>query len=213
MGKALEISDMPPLTPEMHDELRALERGLRLELRSCCNRYEVIDPHAAFEYARTYAVQFYDLYYGFYSQIPDPKYRPHWRPASETFAFDRVVRCIENNSGIRAYFANDTTRTQRIRRTISDHAERNPIPTIPIDLQPPNRPGVFAPVSVAARLKALKRKSRLSAQKIADGIGVDLRTVQRHLSGTASPRDAQILAYEKFFTNHLGEPTKIENMP
>lgn len=64
--------------------------------------------------------------------------------------------------------------------------------------------------SVAAKLKALKRRSRLSAQKIADGISVDLRTVQRHLAGTASPRDAQILAYEKFFTNHLGEPTKIE---
>jgi DNA-binding Xre family transcriptional regulator len=128
MGKRLEVSDMPPLTVEMHDDLRHLEIMLQRMLNSCCSSHELRDKHAAFEYTRTYATKFYDCYYSFYSKIPDQKYQPHWRPASQTFAFDRIVMCIENNSLVAAYFRSDTTRVERIKRTISDHAERNEIP-------------------------------------------------------------------------------------
>src|ERR1700735_3048032 len=128
MEKRLEHSDMPPLTVEMHSDLRALENRLRLALGRCCNGYDLIDSHAAFEYVRTYATQFYDCYYRFYSQTPDPKYRPHWRPASETFAFDRVVHCIENSYSVLGYFRSDAARVERIKRTIKDHAEQNSLP-------------------------------------------------------------------------------------
>lgn len=123
MGKRLEISDMPPLTVEMHGELRLLERKLQNALGECCSARDLIDPHAAFEYTRTYATEFYDCFYAFYSGIPDSKYRPHWRPASETFAFDRVVQCIKNELLVSRYFASDTSRVDRIKRTISDHAK------------------------------------------------------------------------------------------
>ena len=136
MGKPLEHSDMPPLTVEMHSDLRALEKRLRLALGSCCSGYDLIDSHAAFEYVRTYATEFYDCYYRFYSHIPDPKYRPHWRPASETFAFDRVVQCIENSYSVLGYFRSDAARVERIKRTIKDHAEQNSLPerfpTLPV---------------------------------------------------------------------------------
>ncbi len=112
----------------MHDDLRHLETMLHRMLDSCCSSHELRDKHAAFEYMRTYATKFYDCYYNFYSKIPDPKYQPHWRPASETFAFDRIVMCIENNYYVAAYFNSDATRVERIKRTISDHAERNAIP-------------------------------------------------------------------------------------
>lgn len=181
MGKRLEISDMPPLTVEMHEELRRLERELQNALDSCCSSHELLDKHAAFEYARTYAVKFYDCFYSFYSRVPDETYRPHWRPASETFAFNRVVQCIENNLSVSRYFAADTTRVERIKRTISDQAKKQPIlervPSLAsayaasgVDiasgspllkmvaaastsshLQPPNAPSVWAPVPPAPR--------------------------------------------------------------
>ncbi len=123
MGKTFEVSDMPPLTLEMHGKLRAMEKDLRLALSRCCNDRELIDPQAAFEYARTYATRFYDCFYDFYSQIPNPAYRPHWRPASEAFAFQRVVKCIQNDFHIELFFKNNPDRVDRIKRTITDHSK------------------------------------------------------------------------------------------
>jgi len=124
MGKSLEISDMPPLTRAAHEELRGLEHRLQVALSSCCGSYSLNDPTTAVEYLRTYATEFYDCFYNFYSQFPDPRYRPHWRPASEKFAFQRTVQGIQNIYAIRDYFNADTTRVARIKRTISDYADR-----------------------------------------------------------------------------------------
>src|ERR1700739_3930146 len=104
MGKNLEVSDMPVLPDWMHSKLRSLERSLMSELSSCCHSYDLRDPEAAFEYVRTSAIKFFDLYYDFYSKFPDPQYQPHWRPASEKFAFQRIVKCIENSSAVESFF-------------------------------------------------------------------------------------------------------------
>lgn len=135
MGKILEVSDMPPLTLELTSQLRAMERDLRLALGSCCDNYDLIDREAAFEYVRTYAVKFYDCFFSFYSHHPDQTYKPHWRTASERFAFQRVVRCIERNSAVKALFF-DAERSQRVQKTISDHAERSAIPGILPTIRP-----------------------------------------------------------------------------
>jgi hypothetical protein len=138
MEKPLEVSDMPPLTLELTERLRAMERDLRLALGSCCNNYNLVDREAAFEYVRSYAVRFYDCFYGFYSQIPDESYRPHWRPASERFAFQRVMKCVENISSVENLFF-ESGRKGRIQKTISDHAEPIAIPvafpTMPLGKQ------------------------------------------------------------------------------
>lgn len=128
MGKTFEASDMPPLTKEMHQELRLLEWELRSAFSKCCNSYSLDDSQAAFEYARTYAVKFYDCYYGFYSKDRNPIYQPHWRPASEALALQRVVKCIEDMDVIHTYFKRNSDLVARIQKTISAHAE--PIPLV-----------------------------------------------------------------------------------
>ncbi len=129
MEKKYEPSDMPPLSREMHDDLRGLERQFGKELKRCMSSMdELFDPNAAFEYARTFSIDFYDLFYGFYSHYPD--YKEHWRPASETFALQRVVQCLNNHSVLHA-FLNHDHRIERIRRTISDHAKPIPLPKLP----------------------------------------------------------------------------------
>jgi hypothetical protein len=129
MGKTFEVSDMPALSREFHDELRGIEHQFGKALSRCISSMdELFDPNAAFEYARTYAIEFYDLFYGFYSRYPD--YREHWRPASEAFALQRVIQCLNNYSVLQA-FLNRDHRIERIRRTISDHAQRVPPPLIP----------------------------------------------------------------------------------
>lgn len=122
MGKPLELSDMPALSSQMHSGLRVLEKSLQHELSLCCDGYTLRDPEAAFEYVRTYAVDFFDHYFEFYSGFPE--YQQHWRPASERFAYQRVVKCIENCSPVHDFFLNHPDRRTRVQRTISDHAQR-----------------------------------------------------------------------------------------
>ncbi len=141
MGKPpLEIPDMPPLTLDMHGELRSMENDLMRALTSCCGHQSLNDPDAAVEYTRTYAIKFYDCFYGFYSQIPDEKYRPHWQSASERSANERVAKCIDNNYLIRSFF-NVRERTERIRRTIANHASRNSRYS---DLPTPGKPDKYS---------------------------------------------------------------------
>jgi hypothetical protein len=130
MEKSLEVSDMPPLTVEMHSKLRSMENKLWVELDSCCTRGRLTDPEGAFEYTRTYAAKFYDCFFDFYSQIPNLKYRPHWRPASERFAHQRVVKCIGEHDSIHTFFQTYPDRVARIILTIKQHAERNTVPSV-----------------------------------------------------------------------------------
>jgi Cro/C1-type helix-turn-helix DNA-binding protein len=123
MGNPLEESDMPPLTLEMHRKLRAFEHGLRVALGECSGSHSLIDPDAAFEYARTYAVKFYDCFYDFYSQIPDPSYKPHWSPASQRFSLQRVVRCLQSDYNVEQFFRTNPDRVTRIKKTIAEHAK------------------------------------------------------------------------------------------
>lgn len=167
MENPLKTSDMPPLTLEVTKKLRGMERDLQSDLGSCCNNYDLTDREAAFEYVRTYAVKFYECFYSFYSQILDPRYRPHWRPASETFAYQRVLKCIKNNSATRSAFYFDNDRGARIRRTISDYADRHSIPEKIATLQSPNRSSVFVPVLTSPRKRISRSiESKKAAQRL-----------------------------------------------
>ncbi len=89
----------------------------------CCSHYDLTDSHAAFEYTRTAAIEFFNCFYDFYSKNPDPRFREHWQPASERFAFGRIVKCLEIVSVVEAHFKRNKDRVERIQRTISDHAK------------------------------------------------------------------------------------------
>jgi hypothetical protein len=156
MGKELEPLDMPPLTEEMHDDLRKLEKDLRTRLFACCDSYSLKDEGAAFEYVRTYAIKFFDCYYTFYSQPQHLQYREHKRPASEAFTLQRVVKCIEDVWAIHNYFRANSSRMARIKKTISEHAKSKP--SILRLMAPPDAPTPWAPsMSIAPPLGALAR--------------------------------------------------------
>jgi hypothetical protein len=121
VGKQFEVSDTPALTREFHKERLNLERLFEKDLDPCVSSHSLYDPHAVLEYARTYAIDFYDLYYNYYSQFPD--YREHWQPASAAFALQRVLHCLTNYSAIESYLKLDRSHVDRITRTISDHAK------------------------------------------------------------------------------------------
>jgi len=116
-----EISDMPPLTENEHAQLRVMERELKNYLGTCCGGYRVIDPTAAFEYARTYAVRFYDFFFNYYSMVSDAANEPRVQPESEKFAYERIEKCVNNDSRLDIFLMQED-RSKRLKKTISEHA-------------------------------------------------------------------------------------------
>jgi DNA-binding XRE family transcriptional regulator len=237
MGKTFELSDMPALTLEMHNKLRALERDLRLALGNCCSSHDLVDREAAFEYVRTYAIKFFDCFYQFYSHIPDPTFRAHWRPASEAHAFQRVTRCISNDFHVELFFKNNPDRVAGVKKTICDHAERNAIPAAFSTMLTGKQAADYAAAgvdiasgspllimmaaaargaqraeeetSLPAQIKRLQNECGISAEKMAEAVGIDPRSIYKHLAGQTVPRRNHITAYEKLFSERLNRPVSL----
>jgi len=214
----LEVSDMPPLTDEVHAELRVLERKLYAAISECVSNYDLLDPQAAFEYLRTFAIKFYNTYYGFYSQYPE--YESHWQSAAEKFAFGRVVKCATSYTSIRNFLATDSTRVPRIKKTIRKHAEAtrktpkkahslfpNPDDWLKGMLNTPTTPPTFQVISklrFATELRRLLNEARLKPERIAEEIRIQPRNVYRHLSGENAPSLTHVGKYEEVLTRALG---------
>ena len=93
MGKRLEIHDMPPLTVQMHNELNGMATRLKMALYACGDLRHYDEPRA-FETLRTYAVELFNIYYGFYSQFP--KYKRRWFGESQKRATSDALNCISS---------------------------------------------------------------------------------------------------------------------
>jgi lambda repressor-like predicted transcriptional regulator len=146
MGKPFDLSVMPPLTVEFHEEMRYLETRFSRAIATCITGYKLHDQVGVFDYTRTYAVEFYDQIYGFYSQYPECRKR--WKLACEYYSFQRIVHCLDNYSVIRDFFMQQD-RLDKIIQTISDHARAKSraaamMPIYKTVLDAPKYPPVFA---------------------------------------------------------------------
>jgi DNA-binding transcriptional regulator YiaG len=66
------------------------------------------------------------------------------------------------------------------------------------------------PPSIGAQIKALRRESRMTEEKLAEAIGQGKRTVQRHINGELTPRLPTIALYEEAFSKALKREVKID---
>jgi len=73
---------------------------------------------------------------------------------------------------------------------------------------------VPAPVeTVAAQLQRLRKECNWSAERLAEAVKFDPRTVTRHLSGETTPHLRNIAAYERVFSKQLKRQVVINKMP
>jgi hypothetical protein len=79
--------------------------------------------------------------------------------------------------------------------------------------QPPSRkPSRQRIPALKTRLASLRRQSNITVEKLAEAIGIETRSVYRHLSGT-TPRGGHLEKYERFFTAKLGHPISLKEAP
>jgi DNA-binding XRE family transcriptional regulator len=69
--------------------------------------------------------------------------------------------------------------------------------------------GLPSEISISSQLKKLQAECDITAEKIAEHIGVEPRSIYRHLSGKATPRRNHIAAYEKLFAEKTGRPIRL----
>ena len=72
--------------------------------------------------------------------------------------------------------------------------------------------GVIAEKTVAQQIEALRLECDLTQQKLSDEMGIELRTVQRHLSGESVPHRRGLAAYEKYFSKRLNRKVIIVHL-
>jgi hypothetical protein len=57
--------------------------------------------------------------------------------------------------------------------------------------------------SVSQQLRALLSESTLTVEQIASDVGIEPRSIYRHLAGCATPRSSHVGAYQRVFSKHL----------
>ncbi|MGA7236402.1 MAG: helix-turn-helix transcriptional regulator [Bryobacteraceae bacterium] len=70
-----------------------------------------------------------------------------------------------------------------------------------------------APLSVAEQLEALRIKTDMKQETLAELVRLDVRTVQRHLSGDTKPNKRIIYRYEQEFSKLLKTQIVISKLP
>lgn len=192
----MSLEKMPPLPLKVMREMQALEIALKADLTATTQFSGVWD-----EYLRTYSTEMFDVYYAFYSQFPEDK--EHWLLASAHNSAYRLHVFLRTN------FLSDISVIEIYQKKLIDTVMEYGIRKYFVGTK--SKEEIYNPSgSIASQLTIFKEEGRLSAQALADGINVNLRTVQRHLTGKLKPRATQIAAYETFLTERLRRPIKLE---
>lgn len=74
-------------------------------------------------------------------------------------------------------------------------------------------PPISPPETIAAQLERLRNECRWTIPKLAEFVGVDSRSVDRHLAGSVTPSHKSMSAYEHAFSKHLKRQIVLKQMP
>jgi hypothetical protein len=164
------------------------------------------------------------------SKYPDDPQLEHWLLKLAEKVSDRVmrgVRAVEANGKPWKSLAHHGLTEERM-RTIAGDALKSSIAkwlekkrATPPDakrLSPPIAPAK-PPASISAvrpvkdQIAALIEETRLTNEKMAEGVGLNVRTPYRHVSGEFAPGKRTVAKYEQFFSRKLGRPVRIDMPP
>jgi hypothetical protein len=74
-------------------------------------------------------------------------------------------------------------------------------------------PPPLQPESIGFQLDSLRENCRLTIEQLAEKVGINIRTVQRHLADKSNPYPRHLTAYERVFSKLLSRKVVIKKMP
>jgi len=66
---------------------------------------------------------------------------------------------------------------------------------------------------IGEQIRQFREECRLTNEDIADALGIDRRSVVRHISGDNKPSKRHIAAYEKVFSDKTGRTVRLKMSP
>ena len=188
---------IPPLPRNVLMDVQEVEEHLRASLDAAANRR----PHLNVEQVRraldTCVVEALNLQLEYYASLPN--YRPEWVPAL-------AVRTIDSAIGSFPLLTDGEPFRERLQQTVRHYlqgrrkAKLQPVPQLAMPASEP----------LNEQIEALRDECRMTVEELAEGLGVTPRSAYRHLSGEATPRQKQVAAYEKLFSQKLGRKVRLE---
>jgi DNA-binding XRE family transcriptional regulator len=125
-----------------------------------------------------------------------PNYDPIWMAL--------IVRdTVESFIGLFPMFTRGDQFRENLLETATQHLRSRPLTAQPQLTLKPALPA--ATLSIAQQIDSRRKECRLTAEQLAEKIGIDIRSVQRHLAGKSKPYLRHLREYEKLFTKLLGE--------
>jgi hypothetical protein len=198
MKKSKRVPTLPPLSFDALKETEELEEFAQLSLQRCGDsRY--YNAEKALGIMRTCVIEVLASRLGYYESLAN--YHPKWlREIRET-----VVRTvvglvgpdIHTNEKYYSYFVDQAAREYLVDRA-RQHKKR-----LSVTPQPEAQ-------AIEGQLDALRVECRLTVEDLAEALDIAPRSVYRHLSGEAIPRNRQIAAYENLFSKQLGKSIHLE---
>ena len=203
------LPPLPPLSVKALHDLQEIEDFLAEQLKDCDEFFGGAigvlarhnSPKRIERVLRTCLVEHLDVQLNYYLSLP--QYRPTW-----------IVKIIGSSIGsILGQFSIFSSGEQYrgiLFQTATEHLKTR-APEFPKPQKSlPLPPSETEPTPIKDQLELLREECRITVEKLAEGIGLDPRSVYRHLSGEAAPRARQIGAYEKLFSKRLSRSVRLE---
>lgn len=200
-SKRTPVPAIPQLSLQALDEVQKIERYAHQQLTDCESASH-FNTHKAERILRACAVQVLNAQLAYYESLPT--FHEKWIKKLQENTIESAVGLIPWGYGddLYEYFRNllwDTT-----------YADLNP-PKPKQEKSQPTSESRLQTESIGDQIKRLRNECHLSTEELAIKIGIDPRSVKRHLAGKSRPYPQHLRAYQTVFSDLLNRPVSIRS--
>lgn len=194
---------IPPLSLEVLEVVENIERYARSALRACDDTFK-FNADKASNILRTCVIEVFDLQIAYYSSVKN--FTENWVPHVGHTIIGSAMGLITASLRDETY----DWLEQILYETLNAHLEERKALKKKSAAKPPQKtPQTPTSKPIGTQIDDLRKECRLTVEELADALDVDPRSVYRHLSGKADPRSRHLAAYEKLFSQKLGNPIRL----
>jgi DNA-binding XRE family transcriptional regulator len=189
---------IPPLSADALNRVEDIEKFARYALNACSNAVgSLVNPEKALRILRTCVVEAFEAQIEYYEKLPI--YTKEWLKELQQTTIDSAL-------GLMPMWTSGELFRDELVHTLRIYVRQLPKPSSspPERALPENKP------SIQQQLDDLRNECRLTVEDLAEALDVAPRSIYRHLSGEAIPRNRQVAAYEKLFSKQLGKSIRLE---
>jgi|SRR6185437_4898514 len=199
--KRSTIPTIPQLSFQVLNNVQTIEKYAHNELRDCRDvKSGDLNVEKAKRIARTCSVAVLDVMLAYYESLVT--FDERWIIQLQESAVESVVGMIPSG------YEDDLYEFFRhlLWKTTYSHLNA---PKANKKLEPVSKQATLLKETIADQINHLRKECHLSTEELADKIGIDTRSVKRHVAGKSTPYPQHLRAYQKIFSELLNRQISI----